>query len=33
MTFQGPSVRIFAAPIVVAQAPREPDVKPALVKL
>ena len=32
MTFHGPSVRIVALPIVVAPAPREPDVQPVLVK-
>jgi hypothetical protein len=32
MKLEGPSVRIVAVPIVVASAPREPDVQPVLVK-
>jgi hypothetical protein len=32
MRLEGPSVRIVAVPIVVAQAPREPAAQPVLVK-
>jgi hypothetical protein len=32
MRLEGPSVRIVAVPIVVAQAPRLPDVQPVLAK-